>query len=271
MFEPGSRLETLALAAGYARAGMYDESEQVLKDLEGDQPTPDGLAKIHIQRGVNSYAIGDLDDSRGHFQLALQSDRLPISTRGWVRYRLMLIDFEHGAYGMAAANGELSRQDYMTDDCTDKSDGALAGLDFELAKYLSHADRDRALQYALNAVALAPEGALSAADLAWVELLRTGPAPAAIPPVQRQQRPAAPVTRAEALRLVSWMTRYRELIRKPPSRSSIATPADDALVWVTRKVTPTPPAADLPDMRMRKPVLPTPLLSEPASTPSTTQ
>lgn len=267
MLQPNTGLESLAAATGYARAGMYDESEQVLREVEEDEPTADGLAIIDMQRGINHYAIGDLQSARRHYQRALESDRPPTSRRGWIHYQLMRIDFEQGNFGAAAASGERARRDYLADDCTDKSDAALAAFDVDLAKYLSHADRDRALQYALGAVALAPEGTLSATDLAWVEQLKTGPAPAAIPPVKRRQRSAAPITRQEALRLLSWKTYYRELVRKPPSaRSFPAASADDDFVWVTREVTTEPPSIDLPDMQMRKPALPESTVSVPPDT-----
>lgn len=266
-FGPNSRLETLVAAAGYARAGMYDESEQLLREVEEDEPTVNELAKIHMQRGVNHYAIGDLQSARRHYQRALESDRLSVGHRGWIHYRLMLIDFEQGNFSAAAASGERARRDYLADDCTDKSDAVLAAFDIDLAKYLSHADRDRALQYALGAVALAPQGTLSATDLAWVEQLKTGPAQAAIPPIKRRRRSAAPITRPEALRLLNWKTYYRELVRKPPSaRSSQATPADDTFVWVTRQVTTEPPSFELPDMQMRKPALPESTVSAPPDT-----
>lgn len=256
MFEPGSQLETLTLARGYAGAHLYGESLAVLDMLDPHRQTADAMADIHFQRGTNYRALGELDQSRHHLSLAIESERLPLHVRAHVRHLLMLVHFERGEYGKAVVYGQRSRQDYFADSCTNKDDQVVATLDLRFAKYLSHADRSLALRYARDAVARAEPGTLDAEDLKWVAMLEQGPAPAQLPLPARPwlKRPPPRISRAEALAHVTWITRYRELIQRPPSPLGDA--GEVSMHWVTREVVGMPPSINAPKMHIAKPELP---------------
>ena len=254
-FQPGSQLQTRALARGYAAANLYRESLAVLAALDPERQTADDMADIHLQRGVNFRALGELDQARHHLLLAIESERLPIHTRAYARHLLMLVHFERGEYRQAAAHGRLSRSDYFAASCTNKDDQLIATLDLRFAKYLSHADRTEALRYAREAVAKAEPGMLDAEDLEWVARLEQGPAPAQLPPPARPwlRQPPPRISRAEALARITWITRYRELVRQPPSRLSGS--GEVSASWVTREVVGVPPSIDAPEIDIAKPAL----------------
>ena len=127
--QAGSDLATQALAHGYARVRMYDESFEVLAALEQSSTSLDDQATIHRQRGLNYYQLGELDKARHHLLLAIESGRLPIDRRSRVYHTLMLVDFERGDYAEAAAHAERSREDYFATDCVPKDEQRIAKAD----------------------------------------------------------------------------------------------------------------------------------------------
>ena len=270
MLQSGSSLETQALANGYARVHMYDESFEVLTALEQSSPSLDDQATIHRQRGWNYYQLGDLDQAHHHLLLAIESGRLPVHSRSGVWHTLMLVDFERGNYADAAAYAERSREDYFAADCTPKDEQWIAKEDLWHAMYLSHADRDKALHYARRAVAAATEGTLDVADLVWVAQLEAGPAPAPIRTLDRHwlREPPAPISKAEVLSHGTWTTTFRRLVRQPPppARSGTGQPPEPVYRWETQVVVGPPPSIDVPGVDIRKPVLPPPPIQDDAAT-----
>lgn len=257
------------LAGAYARLHMYDESFEALATLETEKLTHDAQTSVHLQRSHNYYQLGELDEAERHALLAIESGGVPLFLRCQVWGRLMFIDFERGNFAEAAAHGERSRADYFAADCTNKDAQLIAELDLRFAKYLSHADRERALHFARSAVATAAPGSLDAADLKWVALLEAGPAPAPIPPFRRPwlETPPAPASEAEVLRHVTWTTTYRKLILPPPEvlRAS-PDPTDLSPYWVTVEETVnTPPSIEALKLRLPKPTLPPPAIGETAA------
>lgn len=255
MMDSGTQLATLSLADSYAGAHLYGESLDVLAALDPDLQTPDAMASIHLRRGGIYRALGELDQSRHHLLLAIESERLPLHVRAYARDLLMRVHFERGEHREAAAHGHLSRSDYFAASCTDKDDQSVAALDLRFAKYLSHADRAEALRFARKAVAKAAPGTLAVEDLQWVAMLEQGPAPAQIPPPARPwlNRPPPRISRAEAQARITWITRYRKLIRQPPS--PLADSGEISMRWVTREVVGVPPSISAPAIRMAKPEL----------------
>ena len=237
---------------------MYDESFEVLAALEEDPPTPVALASVHLQRGHNYYQLGELEKAHHHMLLAIESRRLPISVRSQVWHMLMLVAFERGDYAEAAVHAERSREDYFAADCTRKDEQRIAKEDMWHARYLSHADRDKALHYARRAVAAAA-GTLDAADLAWVAQLEAGPAPAPIRTMDRPwlREPPAPISKAEVLRRNPLITTIRRLVRQPPppTRSDASPHAEPVYKWETQVVV-RPPSIDAPGIHVLRPVLP---------------
>ena len=262
-------LEARRLANGYARLRTYDESFKALATLDPDALTPDAQVFVHWQRGANYYQLGELDDAHRHLLLAIESGRLPLHLRAQVWSSLMLVDFERGAFAEAAAHGERSRADYFAAKCTSKDAQLIAKLDMQHAKYLSHADREKALHYARSAVAKAAAGTLDPADLEWLALLEAGPAPASIRPLQRPwlEGPPAPVSEAEVLRHVIWIATYRKLIPPPPEvlRAS-ADPDDLSPYWDSGQTVHRPPSIEALKLRLPKPTVPPPAIDD-AETP----
>ena len=266
--------EALGLANGYARVHMWEESFKVLDALDQDPPTRDAQASIHQQRGRIYFALGELEKAHHHLLLAIDSGRLPLSSRSNVWQLLMLTDFERGRFAEGAAHGERAREDYFAADCTNKNEQLIARKDLELAKYLSHTNRDRALHYARSAVATAAPGTLDPADLEWVALLEAGPAPAPLPAIRRPWLgdPPAPVSEAEVLRHVTWTTSYRKLILPPPEVIRASPDPDDlSPYWVTVEETVnTPPSIEALKLRLPKPTLPPAIGETAAQEPSRT-
>ena len=270
MFQSNSRgesgLETLMLASGYAKVRMYKESFEVLDALDQDPPTRDAQTSSHLRRGRNHFELGELDQAHHYLLLAIESGRLPLFWRSNAWRLLKLVDFERGRFAEGAAHGEQARKDYFAADCSPKDEQLIARLDLELAKYLSHADRERALHYARSAVETAAPGTLRPADLDWVALLEAGPAPAPIPKIRRPwlEDPPAPVSEAKVLRHMTWTETYRKLILPPPEILRAATdPSNLSPYWVTvGETVQTPPSIEALKLRLPKPTLPPPAIGE---------
>ena len=212
----GDRFERLLLADGYAKFRMYDESFSVLQALMMEELTPDELADAQWQLGLNYRATNDLKKAQTHLLQAAVSDRVPACQVPLVWEALAATAFEMGSHGEAAEYAETWHT--ATEAVHADFDDVLPLEPREIllvAKYWSHVDRRRALAYVDMAVARPGED-FDAATVFWIERLREGDAPAAIPSPERPwlAEPAPALSALEAMRKVElWRERKRLLTR----------------------------------------------------------
>ena len=212
----GDEFERLMLAYGYAKVRMYDESFGVLAALEDEDLTRDARADVHDSLGYNHYATKALTKARSHLLQAIASRRLPACYVPERWEALAAVAFEMGHHEEAA---DYAQRWQVTNDAIHEGFfhmRTLAGKDLLLiAKYWSHVDRARALEY----VAAASEGDsdFDAATRVWIAQLREGEAPAEIAPRKRPWLANRPVSlsAAEVLRRIEFRQTYRRRVTRP--------------------------------------------------------
>lgn len=242
----GDEFERLMLANGYAKVRMYDESFAVLAALEAEDLTRDARADVHDSLGYNYYATKALGKARFHLLQAIASRRLPECWTPWRWETLAAVAFEMGRHEEAADYAQRWQvtNDAIHDDFIRMR--ALPGEDLLLiAKYWSHVDRARALEY----VAAASEGDpdFDAATRVWIAQLRAGEAPAEIVPRKRPwltNRPPS-LSAEEVLRRVEIRQMHRRRITRPAPQPGM--PPRTEWVEEQKRVTLVPVRPQAPD------------------------
>ena len=212
--------DALMLGQGYLQAGMLDDSIATLSgllELKEGELGRDGRPSAEQSLGLAYYRKGDLEKALFHTRNAADSGRLPIWWRAGMWRRLAAISFELGRHDDAAAYGEEWRKDHEAAWREYPEAGSFAPADvLALAKYWSHVDRKRALEYAEDALATTANG-LDEATEQWIARLRAGDAPAVIPPMDRSwlRQPPPKLTETEVLRRLDVMREHREYVTQP--------------------------------------------------------
>ena len=262
MHSVGDRFERLLLANGYAKVRMYDESFSVLQALMTEELTPDELADVQWQLGLNYRATNDLKKARTHLLRAAVSGRVPACQVPSVWEALAATAFEMGGHDDAAeyaetwhAANEAVHADFDDVRPLEPSEILL------VAKYWSHVDRGRALAYVDMAVA-GPGEDFDAATLLWMAQLREGDAPAAIPSPERPwlAEPAPALSAVEVMRKVELRQERRRRLTRPakqpgmPPRVERVSERHD--MTLDAVLTFRPASASSVDSAPRAPVLP---------------
>ena len=217
MHSVGDRFERLLLADGYARVRMYDESFSVLQALMAEELTPDEAADVQWRLGLNHRATNDLKKARTHLLRAAVSGRVPACQVPSVWEALAATAFEMGSHDEAAEYAETWRT--ANEAVHADFDDVLPLEPREIllvAKYWSHVDRSRALAYVDMAVAGRRQD-FNRQTVLWIERLREGDAPAAIPSPERPwlAEPAPALSAVEVMRRVELRQERRRRLTRP--------------------------------------------------------
>ena len=258
----GDRFERLLLANGYAKVRMYDESFSVLQELMTEELTPDELADVQWQLGLNYRATNEPKKARTHLLRAAVSGRVPACQVPSVWEALAATAFEMGSHDEAA---EYAETWHAANEAVHADFDDVLPLEpreiLLVAKYWSHVDRGRALVYVDMAVAGRAQN-FDAATLLWMAQLREGDAPAAIPSPERPwlAEPPPTLSAVEAMRKVElWQERRRRLTRPAkqpgmPPRVGWASERHDMTLDAVLAFRPA--SASSVDSAPRAPVLP---------------
>ena len=254
------QFERLILAHGYANVYMYDESFAVLEALEGEDLTRDVRADVHESLGSIYYDTKALEKARFHWLQAIASRRHPECRVPGMWRVLAAISFEMGRFEEAV---EYAQQWQATNDAIHEDFdhmGVLSGSDLLLiAKYWSHVDRARALEY----VTLASKDEshdFDAATRVWIAQMREGEAPADIPPPKRPWLANQPpsLSAAEVLRRVEIRRTYRRRITRPAPQPGLPPRTEWVEDWKKVTLVPVQPQQPIPTVNgtLDAPVLP---------------
>ena len=242
------QFERLMLAYGYANVHMYDESLAVLEALEGEDLTRDVRADLHNSLGRNYYETKALEKARFHWLQAVASRRLPACYMPEMWRALATVSFEMGHYEETV---EYAQRWHDTNEAVHEDFdrmGTLSGSDLLLiAKYWSHVDRARALEY----VAAASEDDshdFDAATRVWIAALREGEAPAEIAPPKRPWLaiPPASLSAAEVLRRIEIRQTYRRRITRPAAQPGLPPRTEWVEDWKQVTLVPVQPQLPIP-------------------------
>ena len=274
---------TLMLIRGYARAHMHDRVVEVASALSEEELGLDGRAALEDALGRSHYWEGHLEKALFHSRNAADSGRLPSCRRAWIWRRLAAVSAELGRYDEAAMYGERWREDHEAPRLSHKEgpNPLPPGHFLVLAKYWSHVDPRRALEYAEHALAApsvdvehkssfdAPPVALDEAAMQWIAGRRAGDTvPAAVPPLDRpwlRQRPER-LSEAALLHRLKVVRQHREYVARPSAQPSTPRAGTDQggawREWRTEEevVLPLEPAAPrtLRHVDLVRPMLPKP-------------
>ena len=257
----GDRFQRLLLANGYAKVRMYDESFSVLQELMAEDLTPDELADVHWQLGLNHRAMANPQKARIHLLQTAASGRVPACQMPGVWAELAATAFEMGRHAEAA---EYAETWHAATEAVHGDFDSVAPLEprelLLVAQYWSHVDRTRALTYVDLAVA-DPEHDFNAAARVWMARLREGDAPADIPPPERPWlAEAAPSLSAlEVMRKVRLLQERRRRFTRPgkqPGMARVEWATDRRSITLDAVMASRPASASLIDSAPSAPVLP---------------
>ena len=234
-WEDTKHFETLMLVRGYARVHMHDHAVEVASALSEEEMGLDDVAALEDALGRSHYWEGHLEKALFHSRNAADSGRFPSCRRASTWRRLAAVSAELGRYDEAAMYGERWREDHEAPRLSHKEgpNPLPPGHFLVLAKYWSHVDPRRALEYAEHALAAPsmdvevdfdePPAALDEAAMQWIARLRAGDtAPAAVPPLDRpwlRQRPQR-LSEAALLHRLKVVRQHREYIARPSAQPS---------------------------------------------------
>ena len=233
--------ETLMFVEGYARVHMHDRAVEVASALSEEELGLDDVADLEYVLGRSHYWQGHLEKALLHFRNAAESGRFPACTRAGIWRHLAAVSAELGRYDEAARYGERWREDHEAPRLSHKEgpNPLRPGHLLLLAKYWSHVDPRRALEYAESALAVAsvddPPVVLDEAAMRWIVRLRAGEAaPAAVPPLDRPwlRQSAEQLAEAALQYRLKIERQHRKYVARPSAQPS--TPragADQSGVW----------------------------------------
>ena len=216
--------ETLMFVEGYARVHMHDRAVEVASALSEEELGLDDVADLEYVLGRSHYWEGHLEKALLHFRNAAESGRFPSCYRAGIWRRLAAVSAELGRYDEAARYGERWREDHGAPRLSHKEGpNPLRPSQFLLlAKYWSHVDPRRALEYAESALAAAsvddPPVVFDEAAMRWIARLRAGEAaPAAVPPLDRPwlRQPAEQLAEAALQYRLKVVRQHRERVAQP--------------------------------------------------------
>ena len=234
-------LETRMLVYGYARVHMHDRALEVASKLSKEEMGLDDMADLEYVLGKSHYWQGHLEKALLHFRNAAESGRFPSCYRAGIWRRLAAVSAELGRYDEAARYGERWREDHEAPRLSHKEGpNPLRPSQFLLlARYWSHVDPRRALEYAESALAAAsvddPPVVFDEAAMRWIARLRAGEAaPAAVPPLDRPwlRQPAEQLAEAALQYRLKVVRQRRERVAQPSAPPSTQRAgADQGGVW----------------------------------------
>ena len=232
-WEDTKHFETLMLVRGYARVHMHDSVVEVASALSEEEMGLDDVAALEDALGTSHYWEGHLEKALFHSRNAVDSGRFPSCRRAAIWQTLAAVSAELGRYDEAAMYGERWREDHEAPRLSHKEgpNPLPPGHFLVLAKYWSHVDPRRALDYAEHALAApsvdvnfgfdAPPVALDEAAMRWIAGRRAGDtAPAVVPPLDRpwlRQRPER-LSEAALLHRLKVVRKHREYVARPSAQ-----------------------------------------------------
>ena len=213
----GDQFERAALAQGYARVRMYEESFAVLAELAGEDLGPHTRELVDGLLGHNHYMTKALEEAHFHYLRAATSGLQPRCRMPGLWKTIAEVAFEAGRFEDAAHHAEAWRDANAAFHADFEHLDPLSPDDLLLiAKHWSHVDRHRALAYVDMALADA-EQPFDVLTRVWIQRLREGEAPAEIPPLERPwlARPPVSLSALEVMRQVEIWQERRQLLAQP--------------------------------------------------------